>query len=126
MGRRLVRAMIASMSRSTTQLIVLAEPAASVPPTRVASSVQPDGQPRAASTMTGTVVTSSSSMIRGLVSATYALITSSGDRRPAIAAAVAEVTGMRLRSGRIGGESRLRESSQQADDDRCGGYGQRR
>src|SRR5947209_12371693 len=102
MGRRLVRAMTASMSRSTTQLIVLAEPAARVPPTRVASSVQPDGQPRAASTMTGTVVTSSSSMIRGLVSATYALTTSSGDRRPAGvceaataagAEAVAEVTG---------------------------------
>jgi hypothetical protein len=80
------------MSRSTTQLIVLADPAASVPPTSVATSVTVDGQPRAASTMTGTVVTSSSSMIRGLVNATYARTTEPADLGAATAAAGAVVT----------------------------------
>src|SRR3954471_22446643 len=79
-GRRRVRAMTASMSRSTTQLIVLALPAASVPPTRVSASVHVDGQPRAASIITGTVVTSSSSMMRGLVRATYDRTTANGNR----------------------------------------------
>src|SRR5690606_27986207 len=40
------------------------------------SMSQPPGQPSAASTMVGIVVTSSSSMMRGLVSAMYAPITS--------------------------------------------------
>ena len=53
------------------QLSVLALPAASVPPTSVAThEPQRPGDRAAASTITGTVVTSSSSMIRGLVSAT--------------------------------------------------------
>jgi hypothetical protein len=50
----------------------LAEPAAAVPPSSVATTCHQDGSPRAASIMAGNVVTSSSSMIRGLVSATYA------------------------------------------------------
>src|SRR4051794_25585378 len=96
------------MSRSTTQLIVLADPAASVPPTRwlvwaaraggapptsVATNVHVEGHPRAASTITGTVVTRSNSMMRGLVSATYARSTSTPDRGAATAAAEAVVTG---------------------------------
>jgi hypothetical protein len=50
-------------------LSAFALPAASEPPTSVASTVTGDGRPPAASTIVGTVVTSSSSMIRGLVSA---------------------------------------------------------
>ena len=46
--------------------------AARVPPTMVASTTDQPGNPCAASTMAGNVVTSSSSMIRGLVSATLA------------------------------------------------------
>jgi hypothetical protein len=70
-GRLAVRFISASMSRSMTQLSVLAAPADNVPPTRVARTNHPDGMPRSARTMTGTVVMSSSSMIRGLVRATY-------------------------------------------------------
>src|SRR3954449_7890319 len=95
-GRRLVRAMTASMSRSTTQLIVLALPAASVPPASVASTVHDRGQPCAASSITGTGVTRSSSMIRGFVSATYARSTAMGDRASATATAVAVLTRNRL------------------------------
>jgi hypothetical protein len=51
-------------------LKTLAAPAASVPPSNVSSSSERDGQPPAASIIAGTVVTSRSSMIRGLVSAT--------------------------------------------------------
>ena len=58
------------MSRSTYMLIAFAPPAASVPPMTTAAMSQMDGMPRCASTMVGTVVTSSSSMIRGFVSAT--------------------------------------------------------
>ena len=59
------------MSRSTYMLMALAPPAASVPPTSVhAASSASDGQPRSASTIVGIVVISSSSMIRGFVSAT--------------------------------------------------------
>ena len=58
------------MSRSTYMLTALAPPAASVPPTSVSSTSPSGGQPRSASTIVGTVVISSSSMIRGLVSAT--------------------------------------------------------
>ena len=57
------------MSRSTKQLSAFAAPAASVPPTRVATTRADDGQPPAASIITGTVVTSRSSMMRGFVSA---------------------------------------------------------
>ena len=51
-------------------LMALAPPAASVPPTNVASISQSEGRPRRATTMVGKVVTSSNSMIRGLVRAT--------------------------------------------------------
>ena len=62
--------MTASMSRSITMLKALAPPAASVPPTSVATMSQIEGQPSLATTIVGTVVTSSSSMIRGFVRAT--------------------------------------------------------
>ena len=58
------------MSRSITMFVALAPPAASVPPTTVATISHTDGTPRSATNMVGTVVTRSSSMIRGLVSAT--------------------------------------------------------
>ncbi len=88
--------MTPSMSRSAQLLSVLAPAADSVPPTRVASTSQVPGQPSAASTMAGTVVTRSSSMIRGLVSATYDLTRSTGPDR----VAAGSLTTMRLgRSG---------------------------
>ncbi len=58
------------MSWSYQQFRALALAAARVPPASVASTSASDGSPRAASTMVGTVVTSSSSMTRGLVRAT--------------------------------------------------------
>ena len=58
------------MSRSMSMLKVLAPAAASVPPTTVSTTRAADGTPRAATNMGGTVVTKSSSMMRGLVSAT--------------------------------------------------------
>jgi len=69
-GRCPVRRITASMSRSRKQFSAFALPAASVPPTMVASTTVSRGRPSAASTMAGSVVTSSSSMMRGLVSAT--------------------------------------------------------
>ena len=48
--------------------MLLADPAASVPPTRVAAISQSDGMPRSARIMAGTVVISSSTMIRGFMS----------------------------------------------------------
>ena len=69
-GRFWVRFIRASMSRSTYMLMALAPPAASVPPMTVAAINQSDGMPCSATTMVGTVVTRSSSMIRGLVNAT--------------------------------------------------------
>ena len=51
-------------------LKAFAPPAASVPPTSVATMSPSDGKPLAATNIVGTVVTSSSSMMRGLVSAT--------------------------------------------------------
>ena len=74
--------MTLSMSRSTKQLIVLALPAAKVPPTRVATTSHHDGMPRRARIMAGTVVTRSNSMMRGLVRATYALTSWRAGRRP--------------------------------------------
>ena len=71
-GRSLVRSISASMSRSTYMLMALAPPAASVPPSTVATISHSGGTPPWATTIVGTVVTSSSSMMRGLVSATYA------------------------------------------------------
>lgn len=61
---------MASMSRSTYMLMALALPAASVPPISVTATSDQAGQPCSATTIVGTVVMSSSSMIRGLVSAT--------------------------------------------------------
>ena len=49
------------------QFKALAEPAERVPPTIVASTSHNDGTPPSARNITGTVVTSSSSMMRGLV-----------------------------------------------------------
>jgi hypothetical protein len=69
-GRFCVRFMMRSMSRSTYMLMALAPPAAMVPPMTVAAISQSDGRPFAATTIVGTVVTSSSSMMRGFVSAT--------------------------------------------------------
>jgi hypothetical protein len=70
-------------------LKTLAAPAARVPPIRVKSSSSQVGQPSAASIIAGTVVTSRSSMIRGLVSARYAPTrarTADGNRRAGAAA----------------------------------------
>ena len=69
-GRLRVRCISLSMSRSTTMLMALAPPAANAPPSRVATISHTGGRPRWATIMVGSVVTSSSSMIRGLVSAT--------------------------------------------------------
>ena len=69
-GRLRVRCMSLSMSRSTNMLMALAPPAARAPPSRVATISQTGGRPRWATIMVGSVVISSSSMIRGLVSAT--------------------------------------------------------
>ena len=69
-GRPLVRRITRSMSRSSTWLMVLAPAADRAPPTRVASTNPSPGQPSAATIIAGTVVTRSSSMMRGLVSST--------------------------------------------------------
>src|SRR5262245_42244246 len=71
------------MSLSMTQLRVFALPAANVPPTRVAKTGHSGGTPPAARNITGTVVTSNSSMMRGFVKATYARRTVATDRLPA-------------------------------------------
>ena len=55
------------MSASYTQLRAFAEPADSVPPSTVATTSPRDGTPRWARNITGTVVSSSSSMIRGFM-----------------------------------------------------------
>ena len=65
-----VRFISASMSRSTYMLMALAPPAAKVPPMTVATISHTDGMPCSATTIVGTVVTSSSSMMRGFVRAT--------------------------------------------------------
>ena len=75
-GRRRVRVINWSMSRSRYWLIAFAAPAASVPPRSVQKTMIPQfaqftpGRSRVARTIAGTVVTSRSSMIRGFVSAT--------------------------------------------------------
>jgi hypothetical protein len=58
------------MSRSRTQLKTLALAAARQPPIKVYATRASGGTPPAARNMAGTVVTSSNSMIRGLVSPT--------------------------------------------------------
>ena len=69
-GRLPVRCISLSMSRSMTMLMALAPPAARAPPSRVAAMSLTGGRPRWATIMVGSVVISSSSMMRGLVSAT--------------------------------------------------------
>ena len=59
------------MSRSTTMLMALAPPAASVPPSRTNSTSLVEGQPFSASTITGTVVMSNNSTTRNLARAMY-------------------------------------------------------
>jgi hypothetical protein len=74
-GRRRVRVMRRSMSRSRYWLMAFALPAARVPPTSVQATSQPQstqstpGRSRVARTIAGTVVMRRSSMIRGLVRA---------------------------------------------------------
>jgi hypothetical protein len=51
-------------------LMAFAPPAARVPPMTTAATSHSDGTPRSARTIVGTVVTSSSSMMRGFMSAT--------------------------------------------------------
>ena len=58
-----------SMSRSRTMFRALAPPAARAPPTMVSAMSETDGTPLRATNIVGRVVTSSSSMILGLVSA---------------------------------------------------------
>ncbi len=69
-GRLRVRCISLSISRSTNMLMAFAPPAASAPPSSVASMSHTGGRPRWATIMVGRVVISSSSMIRGLVNAT--------------------------------------------------------
>ena len=71
-GRRAVRFITLSISASATQLSVLAPPAASIPPINVLRISSGFTWPRSASSIAGIAVTNSSSMTRGLVSATYA------------------------------------------------------
>ena len=80
-GRREVRRITASMSRSMKQFSVFALPAASAPPASVAAISHTGGTPRWASSIVGSVVISSSSMIRGLVSANSDLATRRAVRR---------------------------------------------
>src|SRR5215467_586780 len=74
--------------------MVFALPAANAPPTRVTTSSRTDGSPRAASNMVGIVVTSSSSMILGLVSANSERATTRTERRPARAGSTLVVAGV--------------------------------
>ncbi len=69
-GRLAVRCISLSMSRSTYMLMALAPPAASVPPSSVATMSQTPGRPPWARIIVGSVVMRRSSMIRGLVRAT--------------------------------------------------------
>lgn len=71
-GRRAVRFITLSMSASTTQFSALALAAASIPPISVLKISNGFTVPRSASSIAGMVVTSSNSMIRGLVSDRYA------------------------------------------------------
>src|SRR5437764_5470889 len=62
--------------------MVFALPAARAPPASVTSSIRTDGSPRSTSSMVGIVVTRSSSMILGLVSANNEDATAYALRRP--------------------------------------------
>jgi hypothetical protein len=68
MGRFAVRDMMASMSRSMYWLTALEPPAANAPPSIVKISVPNDGTPCAAITIAVTVVKTSRTTMRGLVS----------------------------------------------------------
>ena len=61
---------------------MLALPAASAPPTRVTAIRPRPGSPRRARNIVGSVVTSSNSMMRGLVSRNSARATTRTERRP--------------------------------------------
>src|SRR5215467_5106243 len=74
--------------------MVFALPAANAPPIRVTTSRRTDGSPRCASNMVGIVVTSSSSMILGLVSANSERATTRTERRPARAGSTFVVAGV--------------------------------
>ena len=89
-GRSFVRSIRRSMSRSTTMLMALAPPAASVPPSTVQAISQGEGRPRSATIIVGTVVTSRSSMILGFVRATYA-----ATRARVVSSRVPDTTGER-------------------------------
>jgi hypothetical protein len=71
---------------------VFALPAASAPPTSVTTISSRLGRPRLASSIVGSVVTSSSSMIRGLVSRKSARATVPADRRPPAMTACVETS----------------------------------
>ena len=71
-GRCAVRRIIWSRSRSIQQLMVLAPPAASAPPIRTSRIRPSDGISPAARIIAGSVVTSRSSITRGLVRWKYA------------------------------------------------------
>ncbi len=71
---------------------MLALAALSVPPISVAATSDVPGHPSAAITIDGTVVTSSSSMMRGFVSLTYARTPAPIPRRTPVASAVPAVT----------------------------------
>src|SRR5215510_15487623 len=70
-GRRAVRRITWSRSRSIQQLMVLAPPAAKAPPTSTSITSSTGGKWPWARIIAGSVVTSRSSMTRGLVSCTY-------------------------------------------------------
>ncbi len=103
-ARRRVRRICSSMSRSYTQLKTDADPAEKVPPTTVATTRPRSGTPRAAKNMTGTVVSRSSSMTRGLVSPTYAAMTSRTVARPAVCCRAAEADWPTYVTRFLGGE----------------------
>ena len=60
-------------------MYVDADPAERAPPTTVAATSPSEGIPRSAKNITGTVVSSNSSITRGFVSPTYAATTSLKD-----------------------------------------------
>ncbi len=95
------------MSASTTQLSALALPAESAPPTNVATTSHSGGTPCWARNITGTVVSSSSSMMRGLVSATYDMTTSLNDGEVGTPGPWAEVTSTAVTCSSLNDASRL-------------------
>src|SRR6266487_1982045 len=93
--------------------MVFALPAAGVPPTSVTRTSRMEGTPRWASSMVGTVVTRSSSMMRGLVSAISARTTTPAGRRPLLERSLAAL-GVRLitgAGGRLPRDRRIRHGA---------------